>query len=426
MAASKRKRLPHRKVRNATSDAVSDLPRSCDFLVVGAGVVGLTIALALRRRHPGASIVVVEKERAVGEHASGRNSGVLHAGFYYSADSLKARLTRVGNERLTAWCGERGVEVRRCGKLVVARDERDLPGLDELARRGARNGVPLEGVTAAEALHLEPWAQTHERALFSPTTSVVDPAAVMAELARACGEAAIAIWLDTAWRGFAAPHTLTSRGRLEAGFVVNAAGLFADRVARAHGFAEYLVMLPFKGLYLYGNTTAPPLRRHVYPVPDLEMPFLGVHFTVTLDGRVKIGPTAMPAPWREGYDLGASSRARFAFDDLAESALATATMLARDSSFRRHAFREAPKMLAAMIVRDARRLVPAARASAFDRWGRPGIRAQLFDRARARLVMDFHHEGDARSLHVLNAVSPAFTCSFAFAELICDAIEASQ
>lgn len=402
---------------------MNDLPRTCDFLVIGAGVVGLTIALALRRRHPEASIVVVEKEGRVGEHASGRNSGVIHAGFYYSADSLKARLTRTGNQRLTAWCEERGVAVRRCGKLVVARDAADLPGLDELARRGAANGVPLEAVDADEARRLEPHAFTHERALFSPSTSVVDPEAVMAELARAGRDAGIAIHLDTAWRGFLAPRTQTSRGTIEAGFVVNAAGLFADRVAQAHGFAENLVMLPFKGLYLYGDEAAPPLRMHVYPVPDLDMPFLGVHFTVTVDGRVKIGPTAMPAPWREGYDLSGASRARFTLDEVFESARAAGAMLTRDASFRRHALREAPKMVGPLLVRDARRLVPTARAAAFTRWGRPGIRAQLFDRARSRLVMDFHYEGDDRSLHVLNAVSPAFTCSFAFADLVCDAID---
>lgn len=403
----------------------TELPRRCDFLVIGAGVVGLTIALELRRRHARASIVVLEKEPQVGAHASGRNSGVLHAGFYYSADSLKARLTRRGNERLSAWCLERGIALRRCGKLVVARDAADLPGLDELALRGERNGVPLERVSAEEARELEPHAATHERALFSPTTSAVDPAQVMRSLEEACDERTITISRDNAWRSFDRPHTLTQRGAIEAGYVVNAAGLFADRIARAHGFGHGLTMLPFKGLYLYGNQAAPALKMHVYPVPDLDMPFLGVHFTVTVDGHVKIGPTAMPALWREAYDLSGASRSRFSLSELVESAAASASMIWRDRSFRRHALRETPKMLRALLVRDARALVPSARAAQFDRWGRPGIRAQLYDTTRSELVMDFRYEGDERSMHVLNAVSPAFTCSFAFADLVCDAIEAA-
>ena len=406
--------------------SLSELPRRCDFLVVGAGVVGLTIALALRERHPRASIVVIDKEARVGEHASGRNSGVLHAGFYYSADSLKARLTRLGNQRMTAWCEEQGLPLRRCGKLVVTRDESELAGLDELARRGAQNGVPLETVSAREAREIEPEAETHERALFSPSTSVVDPAAVMESLAASATARGIALCLQTAWRGFRSPVTRTSRGSIEAGYLVNAAGLFADRVAQAHGFAEDLTMLPFKGLYLYGNDQAPPLRTHVYPVPDLGMPFLGVHFTVTVDGRVKIGPTAMPAPWREGYDFSPASRARFVLSELDETTRLTARMLFADGSFLRHALRETPKMIAPLLVRDAQALVPRARAAHFERWGRPGIRAQLFDRGRSRLVMDFCYEGDGRSMHVLNAVSPAFTCSFPFADLVCDAIDGAD
>ena len=273
------------------------LPSTADFLIIGGGVVGLTVALELRRRHPQDRIVVIEKERHTGYHASGRNSGVLHAGFYYTADSLKARFTREGNEQLTAWCTERGVPLRRCGKLVVARSPAEHAGLDMLLERGKRNGVPLESITAAEAREIEPRVRTCERALFSPTTTSVDPRVVMAELTLELSEKGIALCTDTTWTGRTGRITHTSAGDVDAGYLVNAAGLYADRIARDYGVAEGYRMLPFKGLYLHANDRAGPLRCHVYPVPDLEMPFLGVHFTVAADGHVHIGPTALPALW---------------------------------------------------------------------------------------------------------------------------------
>lgn len=398
------------------------MARPTDFLVIGGGVVGLTIALELRSRYPDVTIDVLEKEAHVGEHASGRNSGVIHAGFYYSADSLKARLTRQGNLRLTAWCDEHGLAINKCGKLVVARDERQLEGLQELARRGERNDVPVELISAAEAAAIDPHVATHEQALWSPSTSAVDPGEVMRSLEAACARRGITLHLGVRWLAFEAGVTRTSQGDISAGYVVNAAGIYADRVATAHGFGEGMTMLPFKGLYLYGNESAPKLRTHVYPVPDLGMPFLGVHFTVTVKGQVKIGPTAFPAPWREGYTW-ATSWARFAPDELGEIAAGGLSLFAADPSFRRHAFREAPKLMAARLVENAAGLVPGVRATQFDHWGRPGIRAQLYDRRARRLVMDFRYEGDDRSVHVLNAVSPAFTCSFAFAELVVDDVE---
>lgn len=398
------------------------MARTTDFLVIGGGVVGLTLALELRQRHPTASIDVLEKEPHVGEHASGRNSGVIHAGFYYSADSLKARLTRQGNLRLTAWCDEHGLAINKCGKLVVARDEGQVEGLKELARRGAQNDVPVELISADEAAEIDPHVFTHELALWSPSTSAVDPGEVMASLETMCARKDINLHLGARWLGFDGGVTETSQGDFSAGYVVNAAGIYADRVAAAHGFGEGLTMLPFKGLYLYGNESAPKLRTHVYPVPDLGMPFLGVHFTVTVKGHVKIGPTAFPAPWREGYGLG-SSWSRFSPDELREVAASGLSLFAADPSFRRHAFREAPKLMASHLVENAAGLVPGVRATQFDHWGRPGIRAQLYDRRARRLVMDFRYEGDDRSVHVLNAVSPAFTCSFAFAELVADDIE---
>ncbi len=264
-----------------------------DFAIIGGGVVGLTIARELSRRHPRARIAVFEKEPHLGQHASGRNSGVLHAGFYYAPDSLKARLTARGNHLLRAFCAEHDVPVRSCGKVVVASSPDQLPALDELVRRGTANGVRLETVDERGLADLEPLAQTVERAIWSPDTGVADPRAVTAALQRDLTERGVTIRTST-------PVTRPP----DAGHVVNAAGLYADRVAQWYGFCDDYVMMPFKGLYWYGNDRAPRLQRHVYPVPDPRNPFLGVHFTVTPGGGVKVGPTAIPVLSREAYSWG--------------------------------------------------------------------------------------------------------------------------
>jgi L-2-hydroxyglutarate oxidase LhgO len=402
-----------------------ELPSSSDYLIVGAGIVGLSVARELRRRHPDATIAVLDKERELARHASGRNSGVLHAGFYYTADSLKAKLTRQGNQRLRAWCEAHEVPLRPTGKLVVARSRREHRGLDELLRRGEHNGVPLEAIDADEARRIEPRATTCERALWSPSTASFSPRQIMATLADELRAQGVALCLGVRWLDARHRGAHTDRGPVACGYLVNAAGLYADRVARAYGFGEHYTMLPFKGLYLRGETSAPALRCHIYPVPDLAMPFLGVHLTVTSDGRLKIGPTALPALWREQY--GRPGRAGFlaGFDrtDLGEIAKHELGMLLRDESFRGLAFRELGTMWRRTLVREAAKLCEGLELAAFRHWAPSGIRAQLFDRKQRKLVMDFCFEHDDHSLHVLNAVSPAFTCAFAFAELLVDAIE---
>jgi (S)-2-hydroxyglutarate dehydrogenase len=384
---------------------------AADYLVVGGGVIGLSVARELKRRHRGARVVVVDKEPRLAAHASGRNSGVLHAGFYYTPDSLKARFTRVGNERLTEYCLERKLPIRRCGKLVVARNEAELPQLDELHRRGIANGVALRIVSAAEAREIEPRAKVFERAIWSPSTSTVDPRAVMESLQRDAIAEGIEILLDTTYR----------RRDFSAGFVVNAAGLYADVVAREHGFSQHHRILPFKGRYLYSSEAPGALRTHVYPVPDPRFPFLGIHLTVAIDGSVKIGPTAAPAFWREQY----GALENFRLGELADVALRGAALLTRDAALRRHAIAELRKTRRG-IVALAATLAENVRAADYTRWGKPGIRAQLYDIRRHTLEMDFVIEGDARSLHILNAVSPGFTCALPFAEHVADRVGESM
>jgi len=384
-----------------------------DFLVIGGGVVGVNIALEAKRQFTDASVTLIEKEASCGEHASGRNSGVLHAGFYYTADSLKARLTKEGNRRLTAYCAERGLGINRCGKLVVAKSDAELPVLDELLARAERNGVLLQSITEAEAREIEPRVRTWERALFSPTTASVDPQEVMREFVSDAGRAGIRILNNTAYAGHRNGVVSTSAGDISTGYVINAAGLYADRIARDYGFSQHYRILPFKGLYLYASEKVEPLRTNIYPVPDLRNPFLGVHHTVTAKGESKIGPTAMPCFWREHY----RGLRNFRLEEFLDVILRETDLFFRnDFGFRRLAWEETQKIYRPRLVKLAAELIPGLRTEQYTRWGKPGIRAQLLDTAARKLEMDFRVEGDDRSFHILNAVSPAFTCAMTFSE----------
>lgn len=395
-------------------------PQTPDILIVGAGVIGLGLALEIKRRQPGLSLVVIDKEAKLAAHGSGRNSGVLHAGFYYSADSLKARLTRDGNRLMTDYCLHKGLCINRCGKLVVATQEEDLTGLDELLRRGRANGVELEEISADEARRIEPRVRTLERALWSPSTSSVNPREVMASLAADAVTAGIQVITGCAYLGRQGAAVTTSEGLLSPGYLINAAGLYADRIARDYGFSRDYTILPFKGLYLYCNDPAQALNVHVYPVPDLKQPFLGVHTTQTVDGGSKIGPTAIPAFWREHY----SGLENFDWGEMVEIlGLEASLFLRNDFDFRGLAWRELKKYSRRHIVDMARRMIVGLDESSWRNWGPPGIRAQLIDTRRRKLEMDFIHQGDQHSFHVLNAVSPAFTCTFSFAELLADQVQ---
>ncbi len=407
-------------MRPARRRGDTGLPRCTDFLVVGGGIVGITLALQLKRRHPDSRVTLIEKEAGCGLHASGRNSGVLHAGFYYTADSLKARFTRDGNRQLTAYCLEQGLRVNRCGKLVVAKTPADLPGLAELLRRGRAGGIPLEEVSVEEARRIEPRVKTCERALFSPSTSSVDPAAVVASLERDLRSQGITVVTGTAYLGRSGTEVRTSAGTVASGYVVNAAGLYADRVARDYGFGERYQILPFKGLYLRAARGSPGFRTHIYPVPDLKAPFLGVHVTVTADGAVKIGPTAVPALWREHYH---GVRSFSLAECVATLSLEAGLFLRNEVDFRRLAVRELRKCSRRALAALASELAEGIRPEDYLQWGRPGIRAQLFDLKERKLEMDFRFEGDDRSFHVLNAVSPAFTCALPFSAYLVDQIE---
>jgi len=393
-----------------------------DFLVIGGGVIGLNIARGLRSTFSGASVHLVEKEVDCGLHASGRNSGVLHAGFYYSPDSLKAKFTWRGNRLLTGYCEGKKIPLNKCGKLVVARDRADHTGLDELLRRGRANGIPLEEISEKEAKSIEPRVKTCERALFSSATSTVDPSLVMQAMKRDAVDEGVQLHCGVRYLSLSKGRVLTTEGTHDVGYVVNAAGLYADRIARDYGFSEHYRILPFKGLYLYSSEPPGSIRTNIYPVPDLKNPFLGVHFTVAASGKAKIGPTAIPGLWREHY----GGMTNFRLNEFLEVAMRGVSLLANSNfDFKTLAVHEMAKYSKSKMIALASQLAEGVKSEHYQSWGKPGIRAQLLDIKKRKLEMDFILEGDRHSMHVLNAVSPAFTCSLPFSEYVCERIKAT-
>jgi 2-hydroxyglutarate dehydrogenase len=398
------------------------VPAGADICVVGAGIVGIATARELQRRHPGAAVVVLERERDLAAHQSGHSSGVIHAGIYYAPGSLKARLCVDGARRLYGFCEERGIEARRDGKVVVAATPAELPRLDELERRGIANGVPgLRRIGPDELREIEPHA-AGIAALHSPATGIVDFRAVTRALADdlEAGGGTVACGCEV--RGLvpsgAAVAIEHGEGRLEAARVVLCAGPWADRLAVAAGADPDPRVVPFRGAYLRLRPGRSDLvRASIYPVPDPDLPFLGMHMTRGPDGTVLLGPTALLAGARDAYRLR-----RVVPRDLAESLLWSGTRRMMRRFWRTGLAELGHAVSVGSFVSACRRYLPELRRADVERCGHAGVRAQAIARD-GTLVDDFVVAETERAVHVRNAPSPAATAALALAELIADRLE---
>lgn len=383
-----------------------------DYLIVGGGIIGVNIAKNLKERDPECKITLIDKEPELAMHSSGRNSGVLHAGFYYSADSLKAKFTKEGNKALHDFCDERGLAINKCAKVVIAANEEEVEGLEELKRRGDKNGVELSWLNEEELKEKYPNIKTFKKALFSPTTATVDPKELTLEFGKVIKELGVEVLTNTAYiKRLNDTEILTSQGSIKCKKVINCAGLYADKIAQEYGFAKNYVIIPFKGIYLKDKDNLSGLATNVYPVPNLANPFLGVHYTLTVDNAAKIGPTAIPAFWRENYK-GCDN---FKLGEMVQILFYEAKLFLTNAfGFRELAFTEVRKYIKSHLVNLAKVLTRDMDHKGYTQWSTPGIRAQLLDTKTLELVQDFVVEGDENSVHVLNAVSPAFTSSIPF------------
>ena len=390
-------------------------PGSDPIVVIGGGIVGLATAYALQR-HSTARIVVLEKEADVAAHQTGHNSGVIHSGIYYRPGSLKARLCVEGRNRLLALCESHHLQYELCGKLIVATAERERPYLAELERRAAANGiVGVRRLTALEIRDVEPNVRAVE-GLQVPATGIVDYTAVShalaGEIVARGGEVRTRTCVTGLRSGSGRFEIRTNQGPVGARLVVNCAGLQSDRVARLSGIDPPVRIIPFRGEYhLLRPERRSLVRGLVYPVPDPDLPFLGVHFTRTIHGEVEAGPNAVPAMSREGY-----SWRTFDWRDVAETLTYSGTppLLWRYGGTEMYEVRRS--LIRGAFVRDLQRMVPDITENDL-RPGGSGVRAQAVS-PDGRLVDDFIVAESPGVIHVLNAPSPAATASLAIGEHI--------
>jgi len=380
-------------------------------VICGGGVVGLTVARRLAKE--GMDVLLIEKEEDFGLHASGRNSGVLHAGIYYAPDSLKARFSIEGNRRMREFVKEKGLPINEHGKVIVAKDEEDLERLLRLYDRARRNGAKVFLIDEVELKDVEPQAKTYERAIFSPNTAVINPQQVMEALAEdvlSTGRVRVMLGVRCLGR-VSSDKVKTTVGNVSYKLFINAAGVYADRLAHFWGVGFNYRIVPFKGTYRRLKDVK--VLGNVYPVPHPKSPFLGVHFTHTPSGEVIVGPTAIPAFGREHYGL-----LRGIDFEAPKILLQDSILLLTNPLFKYVALREPRKYVLRWFYESCRWMVEDLKVSDLKKSDRVGIRAQLIDWKSKELIMDFVVEKAERSVHILNAVSPAFTASLPFADHI--------
>jgi L-2-hydroxyglutarate oxidase len=389
-----------------------------DVVIIGGGVVGLGVALEITRRFPRLRLLLVEKEDRVARHQSGHNSGVIHSGVYYKPGSMKARLCVSGAAAMIEFCREHGIAHNVCGKVIVATMADELPRLEELRRRGEANGLAgLRLIGPEELQEIEPHARGL-KALVVPSTGVTDFALVCekyAELISAGGGTVLTSAAAAGIRRTADEIVVeTSKGAFAATSLINCAGLFADRISQMAGDDPGVMIVPFRGEYydlLPGRASL--VRALIYPVPDPRFPFLGVHFTRRIMGRVDAGPNAVLALAREGY-----RRTDVGVRDLASS-IAFPGFWRMAGKHWRNGLDEWHRSLSkAAFVRALQRLVPEVREKDMVPGG-SGVRAQAL-KPDGALVDDFQFVRSGKVLHVLNVPSPAATASLMVGKAIVD------
>lgn len=390
-----------------------------DYVIIGAGIVGLSIARELKYQFPNARIAVIEKEAKIGLHASGRNSGVLHAGIYYKPDSLKAICCLEGSRAMAAYCDAHNLPINRVGKIIVTTKPDEANVLETLQQRATQNGANVRLISRSELKELEPEAYSAtDYALFSPETSVVDPKAILTHIYQSLNEQQVVFYfnekntqIDTQKKQL----TLTKE-HVSYGHLFNTAGLYADDIAKRCGLQEQYTMIPFKGLYYEMKSNSDIRINHlIYPVPDMHVPFLGVHFTKSIDNKIYLGPTAIPVLGREHYTGIEGMNFKEAISTFACLA---PLYLKNKQGFRNYAHQEIPRFIKSRFTDSARALVPNISTQDLIKSKKVGIRAQLFDLEKKELAMDFIIRRTQNETHVLNAVSPAFSSAFSFCKRV--------
>ena len=401
---------------------------NCDVLILGGGIVGLTIAYQLLERDISSKVFIVERESRLGIHTSGRNSGVLHAGLYYEPNSLKAKVCVAGSRRLKEWMKEKKLKINSCGKLVIPTNQILDSQLDKLIIRGRSNGALVEIIDQKEINKIVPQARSFSgRAIWSPNTCVVNPIEVIQNLQNDLLEKGVKFFFNKfKWKlDFKDKNINFHNGPLISyGHLINATGLQADLIAHQFGVGMEYKLLPFKGYYWKLKKECPfSLNTNIYPVPDLNVPFLGIHFTPNYDNsEVYIGPTATPAFGRYNYSFLNGIEPLMALSNILTI---SKQYLLNNGGFRKYGNEQALLALPHLFFKSAQELIPSLEKGFIEPSNKVGIRSQLFNIKKNALENDFLCIEGPNSTHILNAISPAFTSSFELADLIIDNIEFS-
>lgn len=383
--------------------------------IIGAGIVGLTSARTLLENGE-FNITIFEKETDFGVHASGRNSGVLHCGIYYPNDTLKAKFCATGSQMMLEYAKSRGIEFNQSGKLILATNDKEMIGLKRVQNNAIDNNIQHQLVNGKEILEIESFANPDAIGIYCPTTAVINPKNVLLSLVDELRSRNVKLNLGAKVEVVHKNHIETSAGDFKFDYLINCAGSYADVYAKQQGLAKDLVLLPFKGRYLkLSKDDAHKIRANIYPVPNVDLPFLGVHLTKSIDGDVYIGPTAIPAFGRENYGgiEGMNLHESLpVFTNLLE------LYLRNTNNFRKLVHLEFGKYFDGNMIAAAEKLMPGILDCKIESTSKVGIRPQLVNTQTKQLEMDYKILKTNNSTHVLNAISPAFTCSFAFANQI--------
>lgn len=389
-----------------------------DFVIIGAGIIGLTTAWELTRKFPSATIAILEKEETAGLHASGRNSGVLHSGIYYKSSTLKAKICAAGNAKMREFAAEHNIALNKFGKLIVAANEEDVRAIGQLMKNANESKISAVQLDESQAKKIEPYASPYKSAIFCADTAVIDSKGVVAKLCDLLRDRGVELLFKTPVLNVVPgkKEIVTTSGTIEYGYLFNCAGAYADIIAQKFGLAHNYKLVPFKGLYYKLDPQRDYLvKSNIYPVPNINMPFLGVHLTRVVNGQVFVGPTAIPALGRENYGILQGIKP---LESIVIGGELLKMYLSNQNNFRHLVHTEALKYLKPYFLSAAQKLVSEIKDSDLIPCDKVGIRPQLVNTEKGSLEMDFVIEHTDSSTHVLNAISPAFTSAFPFAEFL--------
>ncbi len=391
--------------------------RTYDFVVVGGGILGLSLSRALRMRYPTRRVALLEKESEIGVHASGRSGGVLHAGFYHADDPAKIRLTKRGNVLLTKFCMDHNLPLNRCGQLVVTGKAQDLAGLEILRKRAEVGEIRVDMLNERQTSGIDQNVRTVGHSLYCPSVSTMEPKRICQAMAEEVQQLGVDLLFSTKYMGRTGDGTgiKTSMGEIVYGKLFNTAGVYADRVAHDFGIAPEFRMIPFTIAFMKTIQPSNAIRTNVFTVPNFDFPYLEVKMSPMPDGKVKVGPVATPAFWRES-EMGLR---RFSIKDFVESAIDDLRLVSQYNTtkldYRVMALQEYRKRIKRFLRREANKQLKEKMRESFE-WDKPGVIANLFDTKKKLYIEDLLVVEAENSCHVLNIVFPGFTCAMPIAE----------